>query len=409
MKKIHLVCNAHLDPVWLWQWEEGAAEALSSFRTAAEFCERYSGFVFNHNEAILYRWVEEYEPELFSRIQRLVREGRWHIMGGWYLQPDCNMPSGESLVRQILVGRRYFQRMFDRRPTTAINFDPFGHSRGLVQILKKTGFTAYLFGRPFQEDCPLPADDFVWVGYDGSEVIGHRAFAHYLTMRGKAAEKVRNWLKEHPEKDAGLILWGIGDHGGGPSREDMEALENLKKQTKGVEIIHSTPEGYFQELETGSLSRHEKDLNPWAVGCYTSMIRIKQRHRLLENELYMTEKMVSSASLQGLLDYPAAELEEALRDLLFSEFHDILPGSAIQPVEEDALRLMDHGLEIISRLKARSFFALSSGQTRASEGDYPILVEAEKGSPLRRKRSSATCPSIGESGWSFRPSSNPAG
>ena len=124
-KRVHLICNAHLDPVWQWEWEEGVAAAVSTFRTAADLCEEFDGFIFNHNEAVLYAWVEEYEPELFRRIQRLVKEGKWHIMGGWYLQPDCNMPSGESFVRQILIGKSYFREKFGVEPSTAINFDPF--------------------------------------------------------------------------------------------------------------------------------------------------------------------------------------------------------------------------------------------------------------------------------------------
>ncbi|RPH99295.1 MAG: alpha-mannosidase, partial [Calditrichaeota bacterium] len=132
---IHLICNAHRDPVWLWRWQDGAAEAISTFRTAAELCEEHEAFIFNHNEAILYEWVRRFEPSLFERIQKLVAQGRWHIMGGWYLQPDCNMPSGESFVRQILTGRRFFKKWFNAEPRTAINFDSFGHSRGLVQIL----------------------------------------------------------------------------------------------------------------------------------------------------------------------------------------------------------------------------------------------------------------------------------
>ena len=99
MKRLHLVCNAHIDPLWLWELEEGISAALSTFRVAADFCEFYDGYVFNHNEAMLYEWVEEYEPELFERIQRLVKEGKWHIMGGWYLQPDCNMPSGATSAK----------------------------------------------------------------------------------------------------------------------------------------------------------------------------------------------------------------------------------------------------------------------------------------------------------------------
>lgn len=376
MHRLHLVSNAHLDPVWLWEWEEGAAEAISTFRTAADLCEACDGFVFNHNEAVLYQWVEEYEPELFERIQRLVKSGKWHIMGGWYLQPDCNMPSGESFVRQILAGRTYFSRKFGVRPTTAINFDPFGHSRGLVQILRKSGYDSYLFCRPAQHDCPLPSDDFTWVGFDGSEVTGHRSSSFYNSGLGKAREKVEQWLEANPDKAVGLVLWGVGNHGGGPSRRDLRDLGQLIRGRKAVAIAHSTPERYFSELRDHGtpLPRHEKDINPWGPGCYTSQVRIKQRHRLLENMLFQTEKMASVAALYGLLPYPRHEFDEAQRDLMFAQFHDILPGSSIQPVEEAGLRLMDHGLEILSRVRARTFFSLASGQPTSKEGEIPILV-----------------------------------
>ncbi|MBN1249451.1 MAG: alpha-mannosidase, partial [Anaerolineae bacterium] len=380
--RIHLLCNAHIDPVWLWEWEEGAAEAISTFRTAADLCEAFDGFVFNHNEVVVYEWVEAYEPELFARIQRLVREGKWHIMGGWYLQPDCNMPSGESFVRQILAGRRYFAEKFGARPTTAINFDPFGHTRGLVQILAKSGYDAYLFCRPQEQWCHLPDGDFIWVGYDGSEVIGHRSVTWYTAPLGGAREKVETWMEEHPDRDLTLLLWGVGNHGGGPSWKDLQDLSDLIAETERFEILHSTTQAYFSEVrarhtgETGHLQlpRHTKDINPWAVGCYTSQVRIKQRHRALENTLYATEKMASVAAIQGVLDYPREALASAQRDLLFSEFHDILPGSSIQPVEETSLRLLDHGLETLSRVRARTFFALAQGQPRAPEGEIPILV-----------------------------------
>ena len=375
-KTIHLVCNAHLDPVWMWEWEEGAAEALSTFRTAADLCEEFDGFVFNHNEAVLYKWVEEYEPALFKRIQRLVRSKKWHMMGGWYLQPDCNMPSGESFVRQMLLGRRYFRQKFGVEPTTAINFDPFGHTRGLVQILAKGGYDSYLFCRPGQNDCPLPGNEFVWVGYDGSEIVAKRSDVWYNSPLGGARAKVENWMKKNPERPCSLILWGVGDHGGGPSRRDVQDLENLVRETRGFRIIHSTPEKYFEELRArrAALPRHEKDLNPWAVGCYTTMVRVKQRHRLLENEIYALEKMASVAASQGLMKYPKGEIHEALCDLMVSEFHDVLPGSSIQPVEEASLRMIAHGLEIVSRLKARAFFALAGGQPKAKPGEIPILV-----------------------------------
>ena len=185
MKDLHLICNAHIDPVWLWDMEEGISAAISTFRMAAVFCEEYDGLVFNHNEVVVYKWIEEMEPELFARIQELVRKGKWHIMGGWYLQPDCNMPGGESFIRQMEAGREYFREKFGKQPTTAINFDPFGHSRGLVQLMAKAGFDSYLFCRPGQGDCPLPADDFIWVGFDGSEIMAHRADT-YGTLMGRS-------------------------------------------------------------------------------------------------------------------------------------------------------------------------------------------------------------------------------
>ncbi len=220
MKNIHLLCNAHLDPVWLWQSQSGMAEAVSTFRVAADFAERFDGFVFNHNESLLYEWVEEFEPQLFERIKALVKRGRWHIMGGWYLQPDCLMPTGESLIRQIEVGRGYFSEKFGIEPKTAINFDSFGHSRGLVQILKKCGYDSYIFMRPHDI---VKERDFIWQGYDGSEIIGHNTNDGYNTNKGAAVEKIKNCLENSYPGD-NLILWGIGNHGGGPSEVDLNDI-----------------------------------------------------------------------------------------------------------------------------------------------------------------------------------------
>lgn len=375
--RVHLVCNAHIDPVWLWEWPEGAGETLSTFRTAADFCESRKGFVFSHNEAILYQWVEEYEPALFARIRNLIRRGRWAVLGGWFLQPDCNMPSGESFVRQTLLGKNYFLDKFGVEVKTAANLDPFGHTRGLVQILAKSGYHSYLFCRPDRSFTGLPADDFRWVGYDGSEILAGRASAHYNSKSGGAGAKVENWMNNNPNRPLSLVLWGIGNHGGGASARDLDEIEALQKLVKkDAAVFHSTAEAYFEELgrDRASLPRCDRDINPWAVGCYTTMVRVKQGHRRLENELYSAEKMASAAAFQGLMKYPRADLAEALRDLAFAEFHDLLPGSSIRPGEEGAWRLLDHGLEICSRVKTKAFFALAAGEPKSAEGEIPIFV-----------------------------------
>lgn len=376
-RRIHLICNAHLDPCWLWEWEEGAGEAISTFYTAVKLCQEFEGFVFNHNEAILYKWIEKYAPELFEEIKELVKKNKWHIMGGWFLQPDCNMPSGESIIRQILTGRNYFKEKFNVEPSTAINFDPFGHSRGLVQILAKSGYISYLFGRPHAEILPLPENGFIWVGYDGSKIVGYRFTGWYNSALGKAREKVENWIKDHPDINPGLVLWGVGNHGGGPSKKDCQELNNLISASKNTEILHSTPEKFFEELikEHGNnLKEHRGDLNPWAPGCYTSQILIKQKHRELENELYSAEKMASTVELLGLCEYPLREFQEALEDLLFSEFHDILPGSSIPPVEQWGINLLDHGLKIVREIKAKCFFRLCKKTCEIEDNEVPIFA-----------------------------------
>lgn len=375
-RRVVLVCNAHIDPVWLWPWEEGLAATLATFRAAADLCEKYDGFVFCHNEALLYRWVEEHEPILFERIGRLVRAGRWHVCGGWFLQPDCNLPSGESFVRQITTGLRYFADRFGVRPRVAFNVDAFGHSRGLVQILAKSGCTGYLFSRPDARHLTLPSDDFVWVGYDGSSVLAHRSAEHYNSELGRARVKVERWIEAHPDDEDGLVLWGVGNHGGGASREDLRALAALADGTQDRKIVHGRPEEYFERLETkrAALPRVERDLNPWAPGCYTSMSTVKRAHRRLEARVFTAEKMCASAAIQGLLEYPSARLEEALEALLFAQFHDVLAGTSIEEAEAQALQRLGHGLEIADRLRVRAFFALLAGEPKAEEGEYPLFA-----------------------------------
>ena len=362
-----MICNAHLDPVWLWQRPEGIAEAISTFRVAADFCEEFDGFIFNHNESVLYEWVEENEPQLFERIQRLVKEGKWRIMGGWYLQPDCVMPCGESFIRQIETGLDYFKEKFGVRPLTAINFDPFGHSRGLVQILKKCGYSSYVFMRPSGFDCD---HDFIWKGFDGSEIIGHKMNMGYNSGKGKILQKLERALEREYGDGINMMFWGIGNHGGGPSREDLMTIADFMKANPEKGFVHSFCENYFDRINKSSLKTVDKSLNYTMVGCYTSMVRIKQAHRRLENDLCVCEKMLA---LSGT-DYDAQELEKAEKALLFCEFHDILPGSSIKPAEEDCLRLLSYGSEIAEKYKTKAFFRLCQGQKKAKDGEIPVLV-----------------------------------
>ncbi len=369
-KRSHMICNAHIDPIWQWDWPEGVSAVLSTFQSAANLTEQFD-YVFCHNEVTAYKYVEEYAPTLFARIKELVKQGKWHIMGGWYLQPDCNMPAGESFVRQIREGQRYFKEKFGIVPTTAINFDPFGHTVGLVQIMKKCGQDSYIFMRPYPHEMPLPCDRFIWQGLDGSTVKGWRSAA-YNTHLGEAVSDIKR-RSEREKTGVAAVLWGVGNHGGGPSRKDLGDIQRELLSDPNIEYIHSTPEAFFAEVEPTDVVDHSLRIS--MPGCYTSMSRIKARHAQLERELYMAERMAAVAYFSGAAkEYPTAALRVATQDLLNAEFHDVLPGTSVQCGEEAGLRFLSHGLLEAERVKVGAYFALSSAEKPAAEGEYPVVV-----------------------------------
>lgn len=374
---VHLVCNAHLDPVWMWTWEEAAREAVSTFRTAADFLDEYPHFVFNHNESVLYEWVEEYDPALFARIWQLVKAGRWHIAGGWYLQPDCNMPGGETLVRVMGIGLRYFREKFGVRPTAAYNFDSFGHNGSLPQLLRQAGYRLYLHCRPPAGLLDLPAAQYRWKGLDGSEILALRpSTGWYGTFEDGAADSVRRGVEEARAtgRDT-LVLWGLGDHGGGPSRRALEAIEALRRETRDVEIRHSTPEAYLASLKApATYPVHRGDLQRSFAGCYISMAPIKRAMRRGEALLASAERWSAAAWRAGGRRYPQAELEEAWKGVAFNAFHDIIAGSSAEaPSSQDVMELFGRSADICRRLRMAAQMALLPG-VRPKAGTVPVYV-----------------------------------
>lgn len=370
MKKCHLICNSHIDPIWQWEWEEGASAALSTFQSAVNLMSKHK-YVFNHNEVLLYKYTNEYSPALYKEIQKKTKESDWNIMGGWYLQPDCVLPSGEGIVRQLQTGKIYFNENFGKWSKTAINFDPFGHSRGIVQIVKKCGQENYMFMRPFQFELKLPAEIFLWEGYDGSVIKAARTTS-YSSNLGEARAKIEGDIEKRKDEEISFSCWGVGNHGGGPSDKDLTDIENLQKERKDVEIVHSTPDAFFDEVNP--TVTFKGSLVPSMVGCYTSMTGMKQAYRNLERELFSTEKMASLAALEGKMKYPVKLLDEAEEDMLNVEFHDILPGSMIQAGEKNGLNYVNHAMHILNKVRAKAFFSLIKGEEVAKEGTFPIFA-----------------------------------
>ena len=388
---IHLICNAHLDPVWQWRWEEGCAEALSTFGNAVELLDEHKDLIFNHNEAVLYQWVQRYDPKLFREIQRLVKKGRWCISGGWYLQPDVNIPGTESLVRQIIVGRKFFREHFGVEPIVAYNFDSFGHSGGLPQILRQAGYKMYIHMRPQSQDLKLPSDLYRWRGVDGSEILTNRievGFYHseLHNMEVKLREGVELALKLNRDVP---VFWGVGNHGGGATREALADIDSFVKQERRVKIIHSTTEQLYHSLKKYSRSAPvvEGDLQRVFTGCYTSFARLKRRTQRSLNELVQAKALSTLAWWEKNGKYPEAELSEAWRDHLFNDFHDILPGSSTEPAELDALDQYGKVSESLRRLRLSAIAKFQSGHTRKlyipvsvwntnpSQANVPVEVE----------------------------------
>jgi alpha-mannosidase len=334
---VHLFSQAHIDPIWMWLWEEGAREAISTFRTAADLLDEFPEFVFNHNESLLYEWIEEYDPPLFERIRAFVKAGRWNITGGWYLQPDVNLLGGETLVRVILEGRRYFAEKFGVRPTVSYNFDSFGHPASLPQLLKQSGFEMYIHCRPTGQQMELPAPFYCWRGVDGTEVITVRPdTGWYCTpLEGQAEMQLRAGV--HVAKQTGrdtIVTWGLGDHGGGATRADLlrfrEVIAEINREEE-VEVRHSTPENFLRSIQQWdtNLPTQEGELQRTLSGTYTSVAPIKRQMREGEAMLASAERWAAIAWWRYGWPYPAEMLREAWKRLMLNTFHDVLCGSLI--------------------------------------------------------------------------------
>ncbi|MCX6150938.1 MAG: hypothetical protein NTX22_10465 [Ignavibacteriales bacterium] len=364
--KVHLICNAHLDPVWQWRWEEGCAEALATFSNAVQILKEHNELIFNHNEAVLYQWVKKYNPKLFIEIQKLVEAGRWCISGGWYLQPDVNMPGIESIIRNIIEGRRFFNDHFNVVPKVAYNFDSFGHSGGLPQVLKLAGYKMYIHMRPQHPDLILPSNIYQWQGVDGSEILGYRI---EVGLYHTEYENIEQRLKEGVDLSLKLnrdvpLFWGIGNHGGGATREDLRKIDEFIKRENRVEIIHSTTEKFYEAIKefVAEAPVVKGDLQKIFTGCYTSLSRLKRGEQKSLAQLLQAEKLSSASWWLNNAKYPADVLQEMWNDHLFNDFHDILPGSCIEPAEKDALDLYGKVSEQSRRLMLAAANSFNQGE-----------------------------------------------
>ncbi len=360
-KKLHMIGNAHLDPVWLWNWQEGFQEVKATFQSALDRMKESEDFIFSCSSAAFYEWVEKNNPRMFEEIVQRIEEGRWEIVGGWYVQPDCNIPSGESYVRHGLYSQRYFKEKFGKMATTGYNVDSFGHNGNLPQILKKSGMDNYVFMRPMPLEKGLPGRIFWWKSEDGSKVLTYRIPYEYCSS-GKDLEYHANRLNYELRdgEDEMMMFYGVGNHGGGPTKENIKSIRELNEREDMPVCEMSSTENFFQSIKKSGKEFPVVygDLQHHASGCYSVHSGIKRGNRKAENLLVNAEKWSAISNVVEKQPYPS-DFELAWKDVMFNQFHDILAGTSIASAYEDASYLHGEAMAIGQRNLNYAIQALS--------------------------------------------------
>jgi alpha-mannosidase len=337
--RLALTGHAHLDLAWLWPVSETMRKGRRTFASVLSLMERYDDFVFNQSSAQLYSWIEAESPEIFERVKRRVEEGRWEPVGGSWVESDCQIPSGESMVRQMLYGQRYFEEKFGHRSRVAWLPDAFGFSPALPQLLKGAGMDGFFtYKLNWSETNEFPYDLYEWEGIDGSTVIAHDFENPGQDYNGNITPKDiygtwRNFegKRHHPES---LFSFGWGDGGGGPSERMLENYARLKTFPAMPRLRMARVDEFFESLPREGLPRWTGELYlELHRGTLTTQARVKKLNREAEHRLLEAEALATLAALHGA-EYQREELEAAWKTLLLNQFHDILPGTSIAEVYE---------------------------------------------------------------------------
>ncbi|AHF90522.1 glycoside hydrolase family 38 [Opitutaceae bacterium TAV5] len=408
---LHLIGSAHLDPVWLWDWREGMNEGIATCRAMSAMLREFPEFRFIRGEAAIYDTIERHAPDLFAEIREHVAAGRWDIVGGNWIQPDTNLPSTEALLRQFVRGKRYFREKFGVEVTAAWAADSFGHSAGLPDILAAAGMESFAFTRPQQKILPLRQQAFWWRGRSGARILAYRPHdGWYASERANLGQRLDACLAraETEGLQTVALFYGLGNHGGGPSRAHLREIRAWADAHPEVCVKHSGLHALFADLRAelawrgdDFIDTHEGELNFCLRGCSASVARFKYTYRRAEAALLRAERTAAALAAggrwHGLLPVkchglPAhdsgqhgqdghatkthgqdacATLTPAWDTLLFNAFHDILPGSAIERAYDDQLAQLGSVLTGAQRAETAALTALASRiDTRA--GAWPV-------------------------------------
>ncbi|BAY97892.1 glycosyl hydrolase 38 protein [Tolypothrix tenuis PCC 7101] len=364
--KIYLLGHAHLDLAWLWPVSETWNAAQHTFESALKLQADFPELIFCHSTPALYAWIEEHRPDLFKAIQKAVAAGRWEVLGGTWVEPDLNLIAGESIVRQLLYGQRYIEEKFGKLSPIVWVPDSFGFCATLPQFFVNAGVEYFVTQKlQWNDTTKFDYGAFWWRSPDGSEVFSLMSAAIGEGIDPvKMANYAYEWETKTGLKDA-LWLPGVGDHGGGPTRDMLETAQRWQTSPLFPDLEFTTAEKYLQQIkETISQNHHpvwdDELYLEFHRGCYTTHGDQKRWNRRCEGLLYQAELFASLANISCGVEYPKAEIETAWKQLLFQQFHDILPGSSITQVYVDALPQWQHVEELGTKILQASLLAIAS-------------------------------------------------
>lgn len=338
---LYFDANAHIDAAWLWRDKETIEVCKNTFTSVLNMMDSRPYFSYSQSAAVYYDWMEEKYPDVFKRIQQRVKEGRWEVVGGMWIEPDCNLPSGESWMHHLLISKKYFQKELGVDVKIGWNPDSFGYNWNMPEFYQNAGIDAFITQKIGWNDTNIfPYRVFWWEGPDGSRVLTYFPFDYVNEI--SQPFQLADWMRQF-EANTGftkmMVLFGVGDHGGGPTNEMLDRIERLKHLDIYPNVEYCTAAQYLDWLKT----QNPAEIATWKDelyleyhrGTYTTQAKMKEYNRQNETLLTNAEKFSTLATMYGRT-YDRQIMDDAWKNLLFTQFHDILPGSGIRENYLDA-------------------------------------------------------------------------
>ena len=379
-QKVFMIGNAHLDPAWVWSWQEGSCEAKATIRSALDRMKEFPDFKFVCSSSSVYQWIEDFDPDMFEELKTRVAEGRFIIVGGWKVQPDCNLHNGENYARNSLYSQRYFFEKLGNKAKVGYNVDSFGHNAMMPQILRKSGMKYYVYMRPMEWEKSMKENVFSWQAPDGSKVTAFRINEMYC-KRFNTIEELENYLADCSKFYHGtefIGYYGVGNHGGGPTIKNIQLIKEYNEKADApFELIMADPVEFFEKYEKDHPDMWvvDEELQHHASGCYSAVSEVKTLLRKGETKLTAAEKYAVLAQLTTGKDYDAKKVQEGWENLNFLTFHDILGGCCIKSAYDDSLYMGYESISIAEKLKNSALQTISwQIDTTHKEYGLPIVL-----------------------------------